>query len=360
MMHTAKFNRTSRSGLFFIALSVSWFSSGGPALPYDTSSQAQQVSIIIEGMDPVEQIEMKLLHEQDEKKVAVLRGLLWVVEFMEEDKHFDFVFSDYLLFLREFTLDEDDEFTPRIAVRLIGDAFVRAESRLKKVFPASTSGKWDYISIIPFIYQFNVAPGPYLKFYSKRFPEKKKRPYKKTFSFAVKKYDYDLLGDYLIDYSFLHFLNEDYPGHNMSLPKDRFEEFVEHVSTLEFIYDRFSVWDSYHDQNYFITHIVYVATNYGQEEMENEELEKRVLVYLKDNLEFVRYDVGDIDLLAEFAHCLNLLGRGEDPDVQESVDYLFSEQNEDGSWGTETDFKGDFYDQFHPTWAVATAIYSFI
>ena len=309
--------------------------------------------------DPESKLEKKIGEEKDPGKKAVLEGLLWVVRFVEEDERLDFVFSNYVLFLRELTLDKKDAFTSGIATDLIEEAFTRIKPRLGDVFPKSNYGKWDFISVLPFINQFDVDKEFYLDYYVSSLPKKHKRPYKKSFAKGVKTINYDLLGDYLIDYSFLHCLNVDFPEHGLDLPEDKFDLFMEKAGKLKFIHDHGSDEDDYFDQNYYVTHIVYVATDYGHIDMKDEDLKDRVSKYLEDNLYYVRHDVKDIDLTAEFVHCLKLLGHGEDKAVQEAVEYLISIQKEDGSWGEKDDFEGDFYDQFHPTWAVVSALHGF-
>ncbi|MFH1436659.1 MAG: hypothetical protein ABIJ56_13195 [Pseudomonadota bacterium] len=309
--------------------------------------------------DPLTRLENRIDEEESGRKKAVLQGLAWTARFVEDDERLDFIFSNYVLFLRELTLDKEDAATSIIASDLIEDAFARIKPRIGEVFPKSNHGKWDFISVLPFIFEFDLDRDFYFDFYISHFPEKHMSPYKKTFAKGVKTHNYDLLGDYLIDYSFLHYFNSDFPGHGFDLPGDTFDDFMKQVSALELIHDYASDEDDYFNQNYYVTHIVYVATDYGRTGMEDKDLEDRVADYLADNLDYVFYYEKDIDLPAEFVHCLALLGRGGDETVQAAVDYLVSQQLHDGSWGTQHDLDGDFYDQFHPTWAVASALHGF-
>jgi hypothetical protein len=325
----------------------------GPQAAIDTSS------VKFRQLPPAEKIELRLLTEKDRTRRAVLNGLLWAVKFAEDDESFDFVFSSYVLMLRELTLRRDDEFMSGVASELIRDAFSRLAPRLDNAFPAHNSGKWDFISILPFIYQFGVDDGPYLEFYGRQFDMDHKPAHGETFEHGLETYDYDLLGDYLIDYTFLHFLNVSSPGHGFDLPQDRFEEFVEAVSALPLIHDCESDSTDYYNQNYYVTHIVFVVTDYGQVEMKDEALKARMVDYLQGNLETVVSDVGELELMAEFIHCLNMLGYGDDEGVSMTIEKLLDAQHENGSWGTEEDFAGDPYDQLHPTWAVMTALHSF-
>lgn len=316
-------------------------------------------SVKFRQLPSTEKIELKLLTEKDRARRSVLKGLAWAVRFVEDDENLDFVFSSYVLMLRELTLREDDEFMSGVASDLIREAFDRIVPRLDGAFPAHNSGKWDFISILPFIYQFDVDDRPFLEFYNRQFSKDHKPAYSTPFEEALEAYDYDLLGDYLIDYTFLHFLNVSHPGHGFNLPEDRFEEFIDEVSRLPLIHNCESDETDYYNLNYYVTHIVFVVTDYGQVKMTDEALRGRMVDYLQENLKPVVNDVGELELMAEFIHCLNMLGHGDSQDVRMTIEKLIEAQHEDGSWGTKEDFAGDPYDQLHPTWAVMTALHSF-
>ncbi len=316
-------------------------------------------SVKFRQLPPTEKIELKLLTEEDSVRRSVLKGLAWAVRFVEDDENLDFVFSSYVLMLRELTLREDDEFMSGLASDLIREAFDRIVPRLDNAFPAHNSGKWDFISILPFIYQFDVDDRPFLEFYDRQFTMAHMPAYSETFEHALETYDYDLLGDYLIDYTFLHFLNVTRPEHGFDLPEDRFDAFIDDVSRLPLIHDCDSDETDYYNLNYYVTHIVFVVTDYGRVEMKDEALKTLMVDYLQENLETVVNDVEELELMAEFIHCLNMLGHGDSQDVSMTIEKLIEAQHEDGSWGTEEDFAGDPYDQLHPTWAVMTALHSF-
>ena len=286
---------------------------------------------------------------------AILKGLKWSVLFVEKNKNFDYIFSDYLAMLYELTLNHNKPVIQKSAVQLVNIALKRATHRLNKIFPKTLAGKWDYIAILPMIYQSKVPLTPFINFYKDYFPKENKEYYDTSFQDALKTLNYDLLGDYLIDYYFVDWMERKFNHHPFNLPKNRFPKLIKKVTPLKYIHKADS--DDYHDQNYYVTHVILVLSQYGKRRLNNNSsLEKKLKAYIDKHYHEVRHEVGDLDLLAEFILCLKIYGEGNNPKIQEGKNYLISLQHSDGSWGTEEDKKGDPYDIFHPTWAVITTL----
>jgi hypothetical protein len=241
-----------------------------------------------------------------------------------------------------------------IAFKLAQDAFKRATDRLVAIFPYSASGKWDFISIIPLLYIFDADTYPYRLFYHNSLPSSDAHPSRKTFYEAALSLDYDNLTDYLVDYSFLNFARRLVPREEFRLPPDQFPEYRGLSELIPFIHGPNS--ERFSEQNYYVTHLVYARSHYGSRAGYKCSFEKEILDYLERNYPNVRSKNIDLDLLAEFAHCLKIYGKDDSPLVANAIEYLLRKQKRDGSWGTREDKAGDPYDAFHPTWTAVVAI----
>jgi len=304
----------------------------------------------------IQRIEKKLGDaELSLERRAVLRAMLWCVKFIDSDTNFHYIFSDYVTMLYEITLNRECPFVKEIATRLARNAFKRGGGRLEAIFPYSASGAWDFISIIPFLYIFDADIPTYLSFYNNSLPSNDSHPCAETFSAAALSLDYDNLTDYLVDYSFLNFAHHVVPHNDFSLPPDEFPRYLKLSEHIPLVHGPNSV--KFSEQNYYVTHVVYAMSHYGSRTREMGAFENKILLYLKRNYNAVRYEDTDIDLLAEFTHCLKILGQDHSPMVTNAVEFLISRQRPDGSWGSREDKAGDPYDAFHPTWTAMVAIH---
>ncbi len=302
-------------------------------------------------------IEIQLYKPISKERRAVLKGLAWCVRFIADDKHFDFIFTDYFEMLHELTLNHKAVFIQKISIRLVKLAMERASGRFNKIFSNNHEDKWDFIAIIPYLYKYKIDKAPFIQFYENHFPKGHLTNYKLTFDEAVKTRNYDVLGDYLIDIHYVQFAKTAFSNIAFDLPTNHFPEYIKKITSLPYVHTIKSDEDDYSDQNYYVTHVVLVLNHYGETKLKKGPLETRLLKYLKDNIIAVRDIVKDMDLYAEFIHCLKFFGRHDSPLVKEGVQYFMSRQKESGRWGDEAKEKGDDpYDIFHPTWTIITAI----
>ena len=312
----------------------------------------------VQGKEADARLHTEIIAETDQKRKSILRGIQWLRDFSKTDENLYYVFSDFVLLLHELSLNTSDPEISLLTKSYLRDSYTRAAPHLSRIFDKDQTGKWDFISTLRLSLLYNIEKDSFLQFYRSYLPKRNVRPYNRSFETALAKEDYDLLGDYIIDYSFLHYLLRDFPKLDISLPQDRFQEMIKRISELEFRYSIHSDPDDLYDQNYYVTHIAYVLTNYGEDPFPNSPLRTKLKTYLLELFKYVRQDADDMDLLAEFVHCLKYLGLGERDEVQEAENFLIQQQNPDGSWGTQEDFQGDPYDIMHPTWAVTTALHA--
>lgn len=304
-------------------------------------------------------IDISLKSKKSEETRAILNGLKWCVEFTANEERFDYIFSDYVQMLAELAQNRTDPDIESFATRLIKHAMERAQYRFSSIFPLTPAGKWDFISIIPALCKFNIDKKLFFDYFTFNFELVRHDPYDLTFEQAVVAHDCDLLGDVLIDYSYLDNVHLQCGKPDYNLPENDFSARIQKVIHLPFRYSFGSGEDDYSDQNYYITHLVFVMTHYGDTPLENGEFpafKHRILNYLLGHFHTIRYQVDDLDLLAEFAQCLKMYGKENIPMVKEAVRYLLSKQLKDGSWQDPDENYEDPYDEFHPTWAVMSAL----
>ncbi len=291
----------------------------------------------------------------DAKERAILAGLHWMVRYLEEEKHFRSVFSDYMLALHELTLFEKQRPWVEVVRAILRRSFVRAWPAREKIFSKSVAGKWDFVSMIYLLYQHDIPREPYLHFYHSYFPVGEQTQ-GKSFERAFRERDYDRLGDFLIDSCFLDLLLRKYPRTPFRLPSNHLAAYVRRLDSLPLIHTFASNPDGYHHQNYFVTHVILSMNHYSESPLLDTRLSRRMLAYLKREFATVRYRVDDIDLLAEFVYSMKCYGLEEMSMVREAHRFLLSQQRPWGAWGKASDWRGSAYDAIHPTLAVITAL----
>ncbi len=306
-----------------------------------------------------------MVPDQKALESAAFHGFVWIADFIRKDENFEFIFSDYVVMLYELSLNDSSTRVQQLARKLSRSAFKRALPRLDEIFPPTGTGKWDFISVIPVIHHFGIDIGPYLKFYQRHFPKGFIDSGEISFAKARKTLNYDILGDYLLDIWFVEWTSASFENTPFTLPPNHYDDYLKRVESTPFIHQSSDDQIDYSDQNYFLTHVVLVMSNYGMsnyagESLGDSALGTRLLDYFIRDYDAIRFQVRDLDLIAEVLQCFRLLGAGERVFVNEGLSYLLREQHADGSWGTKEDAEGDPYDVFHPTWAAITAINGYI
>ncbi len=287
---------------------------------------------------------------------AILAGMHWLASYLEKEDRFLEGFADFIWIMNELTHSPHRPKRTRLAKQLILHSFQRAFPKLHSIYSPDLSDKWGYISLLPLLYKYKQDIRPYLLFHKKYFPKDLHTTQTISYEEAVQKKDYDTLGDYLIEESFLDLLMKRYPHNPFFLPVNEFPEHIRQLDNVPFLYTFDKNEDGYHKQNYFITHIIMAMNHYGESALPQTPLLRRVGDYLERELPTVRHKVDDIDLLAEFLYCLKALQRPQTPTYREGIQYLLRSQHKDGSWGTQEELQGETYDAMHPTWTVITAL----
>jgi hypothetical protein len=303
-----------------------------------------------------ERLEAHLPELEVEEAEAALRGALWTVRFVQPDAHFDQIFSDYLLMLHELYVQPADETVRRCLHDLILNALQRAEPRLAAIFPSTPYGAWDFQTILRILWEHEGPVEAYEGFYREVLSGHEELTYDTTFEEALQARDYDTLCDYLIDAAFLHYLREERPEGSIALPPDRLPHYIRELAHLEYVHTVSSKPEAYQAQNYFATHVILVLSDYGSKRVLDCKLADHALRYVQEEFEPVWRRVPDMDLLAEFIHCLKIARLDDQTLVDKAARHLLDLQRPDGSWGSDEDLAGSPYQAFHPTWTVATAL----
>lgn len=302
------------------------------------------------------------LNQMSVERKAILKGLLWALQFAVDNNNFDFIFSDYLTMLYELSLNKKDLLIRNAARQLIQQAYNRSLSRLDEIFDESTEGRFDLLSVLPILHNCGCPLQPLVTFYKNKLEDIDVSEYEKKFSRKVKKLDYDSLTDYLVDYSFVDLCYKMFPQDFIKLPRNMYQEVWNACSALQFVHD-VNNEDGYHDQNYYVTHLVCAITNYGTQSIPTTAFTQRIFNYLNSNMHTILHKVKDIDLIGECLQCFKAYGHHSLPIVQEATEYLVSKQKNDGSWADDPsdddddEDEDDPYDIFHPVWTSIVALH---
>jgi hypothetical protein len=302
----------------------------------------------------IDSLDREIAQCSDERYLAVLRGLRWCVAFCDDDSKFDFTFSNYIVMLDELTLYRTRPALAGIVHTLIVREFERALPRFPTIFSTDADGYDDFISILPIAYHHQVPAKALKEFASHHFGAVTPIDRLHEFRQAAKKRDYDRLTDLVVWAAFLNMAYRWQVDRDFTLPPDNYLTIMTECASIPFAV-RFNQ-DTYHDQNYYATHVLLALNHYGQHPLLASVTADKVFFYLAGNYNTVRYRAGDFDLLCEYLYCFRQFAPEGVQFISEGELYVLSQQREDGSWGTSEDFEGDPYDQLHPTWTAITLL----
>ncbi len=304
-------------------------------------------------------IKQALLKDLSPKEKSFLRAMSWLNRFVDEESHFKELFPYYLLLMHEVSFSEEREHQKTIARLSARMSLERAQSQLKEIYSLDEKGRWHLIGalhILPLYPEFRTHFIEYYRENYSGFPETYTHANGISFEQAVQDRDHQISGDYLIDTSFLHYYLKKTHDQEVWWPKDLFPDYL--TAFEKFDYDLSYNVDSENFLNlgFLATHVILVLTNYGEFAIEESLNQAKAQAYIEATFDKVRFQVGNLDLLAEYGQCLKILTRGDEPRIDELEKLIFGLQHKDGSWGSAEDFSSDAYNAFHPTWAVLTAL----
>lgn len=217
--------------------------------------------------------------------------------------------------LNELNLSKPEGLVAKKAEALLQRSFDRVSGHLDWVFESNVDGLWDYISMLSLVEKWDINGRKNVDYQDIHYPEEINFAYEEDFQKALESRNYDVLSDILIDTSFACYYTKRFPACAAQLPKTGFVEYIDKIVSLDPTHKWTTVVQGYSDQNYYIAHVVFVLSDYGEMPLLDTRLARKVKEYL----------------LAEFVHCLKMFGEGRCPEVQEAIRFLLTKQDSDGS-----------------------------
>ncbi|HXF90325.1 MAG TPA: hypothetical protein VNJ29_00180 [Candidatus Nitrosotenuis sp.] len=304
----------------------------------------------------VQQI-LKLLSSEHlpNKRKALYKGLLWMIRFTDPLDNFKNVSEEYLMALGE--LHHSNSKIQRLLIRqLLTSAISRLSPYLTELYQNNLRDYLNYLYLAPTILEANPKSTWVGEFCHLHFSKRELTPYKANFYQSLQKQDYDKLTDYMSETAMIDLLQKMDDNNIFGIDDNPYRQFHQMMTKLPWDADLDD--DNYSEQNYCMTHVVLSLNHYGRQDISIPKSWRRKLIrYHWHHYPNIRYQVDDLDLLAEFLYDLKVLRQDHNPKYQEGISYLLTQQNEDGSWGDDDDFNSDdLYDVFHPTWTVLSAL----
>lgn len=306
-----------------------------------------------------EVIKNALSLELSPRERAIILGMRFVIRFADKDVNFKFIFPSYLLLLHEMTSSEDRKYQREIAQMAVRASLLRAQKILPELYLKNESGRWQLIGILHILLKYPEYKTSFFDFFRERFgnyPATYTQNEGISFSTAIKTRRYKILGDYLINSSFLHYYLAKINEPELVLPQDLFPRYLREFEQFDYDVTHPISDNQFIDSGFLATHVVLILTNYGEFAIKDDSNMRKAQAYLEATLNQVQHDLGYLDLLAEYVQCLKILNPGKDPRILDLEKLLLGLQRPDGSWSSWQDFKSNPYDAFHPTWSVLTAI----
>lgn len=301
----------------------------------------------------------KLKLKLSQKEASILKALKWVIIFADKDINFDFLSSNFLIFLHEMTLRKERKHQKEVAELFLKTSLARAYKKLESLYPKTSDAAWKFIALLPITEKYPEFKQKFRDFYTQQFASLPKAEFEQdkiNYSKAIKNKSYQAIYDYLISASFLHYYLQNSKTPVGDLPEDYFLEALKELEVINYDLNLALSDMKFIDLGYLATHVMLVLTNYGSLPIKDSLNKQKAQAYIEATLNKVRHELGYLDLLAEYIQCLKIVKPDGDLRIAKFEKLLFDLQRNDGSWGNEESINADPYTAFHPTWAVLTAL----
>lgn len=284
------------------------------------------------------------------------KALLWIDAFGEKPDNLYPVFTDFLVMLNELTQNPHHRSIAIKAERLITRHLKKAANNLEEIFGDPIHSYWSFVSLIGIVEKYQESKQSYVAYFNRQATMPVELQYIPGFDQAIANHNIDIVGDYLIDISFLDWIKQRNPDTDFHLPTGNLQPYLDQVLNSELFNKQPSSRSAESDMGYFVTHLAFVLTHYGERPFPaSNHWRQLIRNYLDKNTCVVANKLNDIDLLGEFLHCYKYLSVVNTA-THELENFLLDTQNQDGSWGNVSDNSLSTYDRLHPTWSVATAL----
>jgi hypothetical protein len=292
---------------------------------------------------------------------SILKGLRWLIKFIDKDSNFEFLHTNLFLLLHELSLNKGRFYQQEVAQVILEASLARAEPILAKLYPQSYGSAWKFIGLLHILEHNKKFKNSYYKFFKNNFKNNYKNNFnddKNYYSQALKNKSYKEIYDYLISTSFLYYYLTQTNTKLPNLPHDNFKAALKQLEELNYDTELSSDSEEFINLGYLATHVILVLTNYGALPIKDSINMRKAAHYIQESFSKV-YNLGYIDLLAEYIQCLKIIQpliKNSTKEISKYEQFLLDQQRSDGSWGNDRSDNGDPYTVFHPTWAVLTAI----
>ena len=286
--------------------------------------------------------------------LSVLKGLRWCVIFFDDDTNFDSAFYNYFIMLDELSQRNPGSTFAQIVHALILKEFDRALPKMSLLITADEDGFESFIALLPVIYHHNVPIQPFRKFDGAYFSGVDYPDHLKEFRRAAKKLDYGRLSNIVSNAACLDMAYRWKAEKDFRLPPNRYDIILKESLDIPLL-ARYND-DTYEDQNYFATHLIFAMNHYGQRPYRPSALGDKIFFYLIGQYKTVRDLSGNFDILCEYLYCLRQFGLRNAEFIDEEEKHIISLQRPDGSWGAVDDPDDRPYHLMHPTWTAITLL----
>ena len=287
------------------------------------------------------------------REARLLAGLEWTARFLDDPARFRRVGPDYLLMLDELRLNPRHRRLARRAGGLLARHARRMAGALQVHFPPDAAGRGRFLLAAPYLYRY-AGPARRLDRYFREALADAGGGTAADFEEALAGRDYGRLTDLLLEAWAARRLAALRPALAPRLPRPPWGRWLRALARLPLSppgrADRAS------EQGYFLTHLVYVLTDFGARPPPPGALTRKLKARLLHTWPAVRRRLNDADLVAEYLHCLKILGLGHRPEVRRAQAWLAARQDPAGEFADAMERLGDAYDRFHPTWTALAAL----
>lgn len=304
------------------------------------------------------QLEKDIEDCTDTRVRGALRGMAWLLNQMSSVGAYYSFFVSYLWMFYEFRLSKCHPIITNVATRVLRLELDGAQFRLRKMFKPNVAYKWNFISLIPMLYEVDADAQEYARFYRSYFPQFPKRR-DTLFHECMQNEDFAGMVTELMDYCFVEMARHSNSYSRLfKLPEPRFSEYWRVIRNYDIRALEASVAndDDRFELDYQVTHLVMCRYGFGSRGLaRTSKFDTQLKDYLMRNEARILGNSEDLDLIAEVAYCyleMNIQRSW----VQKAIKKILAAQNADGSWLTEDERHLPMYDRLHATWTAVTAL----
>lgn len=302
----------------------------------------------------------KLKLDLSQRERAILGGLHYLITSLNEDSHFDGVFSDFILLLTTLSHSEDRVHQRDVIDVITRTSLARAQDRLPLIYKSDEKSRGNFLYILQALWRYKNFQGPYFDFYRRTFkpiPDNVFQQLRHNFALTIATADYRGMFGLLVGPAMVHFYRaKETSSPALNLPKDDFVDYLKDFEKFRYIDDHPALTNQFRDLGYLATHVVLLLTNYGEFPLPGKKISRDAANYIEASLARVEKELGDFDLFAEYIQCIKLISRGRDERISRFEKFIYDLQRTNGAWGSDFDFMQSAYTAIHPTGAALMAL----